>query len=205
MIGLVDDQKQNFAAQLRGLRLLLGQDNKPISGEAFSEKSGVALGTVRAVENGSRKLNAEDRRKIKRRLCAQWNDRKQRWVDARNERIPYSRQLYETYHQALLDGSEYGEIRESDSLIASQAVFYLLQKLSPQTYRFALFDLYDYLNDVAENYDAPPEVFQALKSMEPIVDATRNSSGEVFHYLAPARFNKYVVLLGDKNPFQILS
>jgi hypothetical protein len=197
----VDNQKQNFAAQLRGLRLLLGQDNKPISGEAFSEKSGVALGTVRAVESGSRKLNAEDRRKIKRRLCAQWNDRKQRWVDARNERIPYSRQIYDEYAKAISDA---GVARELPGVMAVKALFYLLEKLPPDKYALALFDTYDSLNRIAEDFDAPREVFELIKHLEPVVGSSKDCSDQVFHYPEYRNAENYIRHPRAEIPFEIV-
>src|SRR5258708_18311944 len=104
------ETKENFAAQLRSLRLALGRDYKPISGEAFDQMSGIPLGTLRSIENGLRKLSEEDVCKIEHRLCAKWNARKGRWVDARDERRLYSREVYEEYREKIFSDPDSREL-----------------------------------------------------------------------------------------------
>jgi transcriptional regulator with XRE-family HTH domain len=170
----VTTEKEHFAAQLRGLRLLLGRDNKPISGEALAELSGIALGTVRAIENGLRKLNAEDSRKLAHRLCARWSPKRKRWVDARDGKINYSRALYERYSQVIYSETP-PALRDMEIIFGTlPAVFYLLRKLPDKTYRLALLELHDRLQAIAETSGAPPEVFEALKAHAPQISARHN-------------------------------
>jgi hypothetical protein len=159
-------QKENFAAQLRGLRLLLGKDNKPVSGEVFSTLSGIPIGTLRSIENGLRKLNENDLRKIKNRLCAKWNPRKNRWVDARDGQTPYSRAIYERYSQAIFSEPH---AREMDAEILASIIFYLLQKLPTKTYHLGLFEVHDKLVEIAKDYEAPVEVFELLGALAPMI------------------------------------
>jgi hypothetical protein len=170
----VANLKENFAAQLRGLRLVLGKDNKPISGEALSEITGIALGTVRAIENGLRKLNAEDSQKLAQRLCAKWSPKRKRWVDARDEKVAYSRALYERYTQAIYSETS-PFLRDLELTFATlPAVFYLLRKLPDETYRLALLELHAHLQAIAKNSGAPPEVFEVLKALAPVVKPDQN-------------------------------
>jgi hypothetical protein len=163
--------KENFAAQLRGLRLLLGKDNKPISGEVFAQLTGIAIGTLRSIENGLRKLNEQDLRKIERRLCAKWSRRKGRWVDARDERIAYSRAVYDRYTQAIFSEPH---ARELDAEALAMGVFYLLQKLPKETYHLALFDLHDQLSAIARTINAPAETLELLEALEPLIAPFRD-------------------------------
>lgn len=180
---------ENFAAQLRGLRLLLGQDNKPISGERFAEMSGIALGTVRAIENGSRKLSAEDSQKIGDRLCAMWNPQKKRWVDARDRKTLYNRQLFDLYSQAI-----YAETnthwRDYRMWYDWGAVYYLFQRLPDESYRLALLELHHKLKAIAAEFGAPPDVFEVLNKLEPRVELKKDPefpqrNKEVFTGLDP--------------------
>ena len=208
-------QKENFAAQLRGLRLLLGQDNKPISGETFAERSGIALGTVRAIENGLRKLRDEDRQNIAHHLRAHWSPEKKRWVDARDRKTPYSRQLYEAHAQAL-NAKTTPKMREGTLIWATlPALFYLLMKLPDKSYRLAILELHDRLQAIAETSDAPPEVFEVLKLCAPMVKTADEVPGstprpeEPFSYMYSAFPKAYLQLkqpdkLLDCMPYEIV-
>jgi transcriptional regulator with XRE-family HTH domain len=176
---VVTKQNENFAAQLRGLRLLLGRDNKPISGETFAEMSGIALGTVRTIENGSRKLSDEDRQKIAHHLRAHWSPQKKRWVDVRDGKTPYSRQLYETHAQAL-NAKTTPEMRKGTFIFTTlPALFYLLMKLPDRSYRLAILKIHDCLQAIAETSDAPPEVFEVLKLCAPAVKTADEIPGSI--------------------------
>ena len=158
-------QKENFAAQLRGLRLLLGQDNKPISGETFAERSGIALGTVRAIENGLRKLRDEDRRISPIISVLIGVPRKSAGLTHAIEK-PHSRQLYEAHAQAL-NAKTTPKMREGTLIWQRSRAFYLLMKLPDKSYRLAILELHDRLQAIAETSDAPPEVFEVLKLCAP--------------------------------------
>ncbi len=204
--------KENFAAQLRGLRLLLGQDNKPISGETFAEMSGIALGTVRAIENGLRKLNDEDRQKIADRLCAGWSPQKKRWVDARDGKTVYNRQVYDLYSQAIYAKTN-PHWRDYRMWYDWAAVYYLFQRLPDETYRLALLAFHHKLKAIAQEFDAPPDVFKVLKDLAPGVEHKNDPefplrSREVFTALDVDRltFPPELEVRGDFQPvFQVNS
>jgi hypothetical protein len=171
------EPKENFAAQFRGLRLLLGKDNKSISGEAFSHLSGIALGTLRSIENGLRRLSEEDLRKIQYRLCAKWNARKGRWVDARDERIPYSRAVYDQYTEKIFSEPH---SRELDAEALALGIYHLLHRLPKETYHLALFDLHDHLMAISKAVNAPVDSLELLETLKPTVTPYRDpKTGQV--------------------------
>lgn len=197
-------QKENFAAQLRGLRLLLGKDNKPVSGEVFSNLSGIPIGTLRSIENGLRKLNENDLRKIKNRLCAKWNPRKNRWVDARDGQTLYSRAIYERYSQAIFSEPHQ---RELDAEMLGTIIFYLLQKLPAKTYHLGLFALHDNLVQIAKDYEAPPEVFELLAALQPEISRDPENKADTLESVNYPNLNKvgkYVRPLGPMTVFHIV-
>jgi len=162
---------QNFGAQLRGLRLILGANNKPISGERFTELTGISAGTLHSTETNRRKLNEDDARRIKIRLGTKWNSRKGRWVCSWNESIPFSREAYEEYINRIVSDEQN---RELEAEAVMRVVFYLLQRLPKLTYIQALFELHDGLGALATRLKAPSDVMQLLEHLKPSIEIMRD-------------------------------
>ena len=95
-------------------------------------------------------------------------------MDARDEKIAYSRQLYDRYTLAIYSETS-PAIRDMELIFATlPAVFYLLRKLPDKTYRLALLELHERLQTIAATSGAPPEVFEVLKALAPVVKARQN-------------------------------
>jgi|SRR6516165_6363278 len=161
------DFGQNFGAHLRGLRLILGADNKSISGERFSELTGILPGTLHSVETNRRKLSQADAQRIENRLGARWNPKKGRWVCRWNESIPYSHETYKQYVNQIVSDEQN---RELAAEAVMRGVFYLLQRLPQLAYIQALFELHDQLSGLAARLQAPSDVMKVLEYLKPSVE-----------------------------------
>ena len=161
------EAKENFGAALRGLRLLLGKENKPISGERFSELSGILPGTLHSVETNRRKLAQADVQRIENRLGAKWNSKKGRWVCRWDESIPYSREAYERYGNHIVSDEQN---RELAAEAVMRGVFYMLQRLPKLAYIQALFELHDELSALAARLKAPSDVMEVLEYLQPSIE-----------------------------------
>jgi hypothetical protein len=161
------DFGQNFGAHLRGLRLILGADNKPISGERFSELTGILPGTLHSIETNRRRLSEADAERIKNRLGAKWNSKKGRWACRWDESIPYSREAYEQYVNEIVSDEQNRELA-AEALM--RGLFYLLHRLPQPAYIQALFELHDELSALAARLQAPSDVMDVLEYLKPGVE-----------------------------------
>jgi transcriptional regulator with XRE-family HTH domain len=173
----MDSQESNHAAQLRQLRLILGKDFKPLDGEEFARLAGMAPGTLRATEAGLRKLNQRDTDRIRHRIGAVWNDKKETWVLRDDDDILFSREVYDKYVALLWNDPSNLEV---DAELLYQGVFDLLSSLPKGTYHHALFELHDLLEKLARDFEAPAAVLDQLTALRPVVTAgIKGAKGEV--------------------------
>lgn len=166
----------NYAARLRQLRLLMGQDYKPLDGDKFARLAGIPPGTLRSIESNLRYLGPENTARIRDRIGAVWSDRLGTWVFRDNEEIPFSRQLYEQYVTLLFDSPSMTEVNAE---MLYQGVFELLSGLPKRSYHHALFELHDVLAKLASDYQAGAAACAAIWALRPEVGAEKNASGEV--------------------------
>jgi hypothetical protein len=165
-VAILMQKASNDAARLRQLRLILGEDFKPIDGTEFARMAGIAPGTFRSTEAGLRKLNQKDADSIRNRLGAVWSEGKRTWVFRDNEEIPFSRALYDKYVALIYQDPSNTEIHAE---AIYQAVFDLLSNLPKETYHHALFELHDRLEEIAQQFGLPQAVLEQLAAVRPVV------------------------------------
>ena len=165
-VAYLDMDEQTVPAQLRGLRLLLGRHNKPISGRAFAELTRMSPATLRSAESGVRPLSPEDRRRIAYWIGAQWAEKEQRWVYVHDHRIPFTRELFELYSAVQFF---HPHARDVETHMAALALIYLLHALPRDSYRYSLFRLHDRLLELAAEF--APEVVPTLENLRPALRA----------------------------------
>ncbi len=140
MDGIEND---DYSSQLRSLRLILGNNFRPISTAKLASISHIPAVSVRGVEAGRRQLNNEDYRNIEIFLGAHWEFH--RWVSTRDFEIPYTREEYETYQSQLLT-REFSRAYQADFL---QALDLVLAQLEPKEANTALLKLFHELRQIA--------------------------------------------------------
>jgi transcriptional regulator with XRE-family HTH domain len=103
MLGLVlpvveKVENDDYAGQVRLLRLLLGRKFRPMTTEALAALTRIKTVSVRGIEAGRRVLNDEDRRKIEFFAGAKWDGETQQWICSdKEEKIPFDRLEHERY------------------------------------------------------------------------------------------------------------
>lgn len=100
----------DYSAQLRSLRLILGQRFRPISTKGLAELIGIPLVSIRAVEAGRRKLNDVDRLNIGLLLGATWDGKSGEWI-ALSDRMPFTREKYERHQSYVMSAPEAEQLR----------------------------------------------------------------------------------------------
>jgi hypothetical protein len=153
---------QNFPLQLRGLRLLLGQNNKPVSGQSFCKSARMALGTLRAIEGGRRPLNEDDRLQIAYWIGAEWDSGQERWVYTFDHKIPFSREIHQLYRAVQFN---HPHARDGEAHMALLGLLHLLQELPSESYRYVLFKIHASLEQLAKEF--APEASENLKNLRP--------------------------------------
>ena len=167
--------KESVPSQLRGLRLLMGKDNKPISGRTFAAEVGIAAGTLRAVEAGSRSLSKEDLDRIKNQLGAVWNPDKKFWGRLTDSSIPWTKAFYEAFRAAVFQDPDQ---RALDAEAVSWQIYDILSSIPPTRYLSAVVQLHEVLEEFAGRFPLPKRVRHTIASLAPVVVAIPDPSTE---------------------------
>jgi hypothetical protein len=160
---------ENFPAQLRGLRLILGRNNKPVSGRTFAQQARIRPGTLRAIESGRRPLNDDDRLQIAHWIGAEWSRGLKRWVYTFDHKLPFSRELFELYSTHQFN---HPHARDVEAHMALLALLNLLQELPGESYRSILFKIHAFLAELAEQF--APGASEAIRNLRPHLAAYRD-------------------------------
>jgi hypothetical protein len=167
--------KESVPSQLRGLRLLMGKDNKPISGRAFAAEVGIAAGTLRAVEAGARSLSKKDLDRIKNQLGAVWNPNKKFWGRLTNPSIRWTKAFYEAFRAAVFQDPNQ---RELDAETVSYQINEIISSIPAENYLSAVVQLQDVLEEFAGRFPLPKRVRHMIANLAPVVVAIPDSANE---------------------------
>jgi len=167
--------KESVPSQLRGLRMLMGKDNKPISGRAFAAEVGIAAGTLRAVEAGARSLSKKDLDRIKNQLGAVWNPDKKFWGRLTDPSISWTKAFYEAFRAAVFQDPDQ---RALDAETVSWQINDILSSIPPTRYLSAVVQLQDVLEEFAGRFPLPKRVRHTIASLAPVVVARPDSATE---------------------------
>jgi hypothetical protein len=145
-------ENNDYAGQIRSLRLHLGRNFKPISTEALAALVRIKVVSVRGIEAGRRELNDDDRVKIAIYAGAKWDKETRQWICADSERkIPFDRLTHECYIAKLDSGRS---MVPGNQASFQAALEFLLNRLSAKEANLALLRLRDLVLQIAkENQD----------------------------------------------------
>jgi hypothetical protein len=141
----------NYAGQLRLLRLLLGRDYKPISTEALAALVHMKVVSVRGIEAGRRELRDEDRAKIAIYAGAKWDEETSTWIlvgsKAQSKKIPFTKLAHESYTAQLDSGRS---MTRRNHVVFKDALEFLVNRLSAREANLALLRLHYLILEIAE-------------------------------------------------------
>jgi hypothetical protein len=163
-------ENEDFAGQLRLLRLLLGRNFKPISTEALAGLSRIPVVSVRGIEAGRRVLNERDRRMIALYMGARWDDDTRQWVraDFLKAAVPFDRTAHEEYLAKIDSGRELVPKNHEEF---EKALEFLLSRLSAKEANFLLLNLHQSLLTIAHEHSFEGDAIETLERHVPIVGA----------------------------------
>jgi hypothetical protein len=159
-------QNDDYSAQLRYLRLLMGKNFKPISTAALAALTEIPHAAVRGVEAGRRELNDQDRFLIRTRIGAYWDLQLHQWFAIWQEKkgaVLFSRQTYERYSQLI---SSFSMAAPNIERIA-KALKLLLGNLQPKDVAMVLLTVHQSILNFAEEKIADPDLIKRLKELSP--------------------------------------
>jgi len=127
-----DPKPDDPAIQLRALRFTLGRNFKPITGDQLAALIHIPPVAIRAVENGRRKFNDDDRFNIEWFVGAVWDEKSHQWMTTWDQ-TPLTREKYDSYIGDKLRDRERNPNREREAMRAEyhRLVDLYLDELDP--------------------------------------------------------------------------
>jgi hypothetical protein len=166
-------ENDDYAAQLRALRFLLGKNFRPISTTALAALTGIDVVSIRGVEAGRRKLNEQDQRNIMLRLGAFWNPRSLQWEITWGPETPYSRLHYEIYSNRLINSATL--VAENKARVLNDLDILLQGLLQPgleaKEAVFALMKIHHELCQIAKQNNVSEGLINAIQRPLPILQS----------------------------------
>lgn len=146
--GEIGERRLCWSARL--LRLLLGQNFKPISTELLAALIKMKPVSVRGIEANRRELNADDRTKIAIYAGAEWDTETHQWVCAgsgKGKKIPFDRLEHEVYTSRIDSGRA---LVRGNQAVFEKSVEFLLKYLSAKEANIAMLRLHHLILDIAK-------------------------------------------------------
>ena len=154
-------ENNDYAGQIRSLRLHLGRNFKPISTEALAALVRIKVVSVRGIEAGRRELNDDDRVKIAIYAGAKWDKETRQWVCADAQRkIPFDRLTHECYIAKLDSGRS---MVPGNQASFEAALEFLLNRVSAKAANIALLRLRELLIDIGRENNLEDDDLACLK------------------------------------------
>ena len=170
-------ENDDYAGQIRSLRLLLGRNFKPISTEALAALVRIKVASVRGIEAGRRELNDDDRTKIAIYAGAKWDKETRQWVCVDSERkIPFNRLAHLSYIAKIDSGRS---IVPGNQSCFEDCLKFLLNRLSAKEANLALLRLRDLVLQIAKENRFDTDAIQYIESTAIV----RGVPGETFPVL----------------------
>jgi hypothetical protein len=164
-------ENDDYATQLRNLRLILGKNFRPISTAALASLTGIKTVSIRGVEAGRRKLNTGDSLAITVRLGAWWHPESHQWVSVWDPEIPFSRLEYENYSNHQITHTSLAENKAG----VLKALDRLLDNVQPKAAAVALLMIGFQISELAEEQKLPLEVLKFIEAPLPLFRSTEAS------------------------------
>jgi hypothetical protein len=161
-------ENDDYASQLRSLRLLLGKNFRPISTDALAELTNIPVVSIRGIEAGRRQLNDDDRLALDIHLGAYWDLKSRQWLCVWQEQkgvpLPFTRQKYEVYSAGLIESRTL--VRPNITRIG-KALQLLAYNLEEKQAAVALIAVHRLIVKLAEENNLGAEVIASLRELQP--------------------------------------
>jgi hypothetical protein len=154
----------NYGARMRALRYILGEDNKPLSGERFAPMAGMKSGTLRAIEAGLRNMSPVDEAQIADRLGAVWDEEKKGWYCVIAPHTPYTPDVLRVYQRGQVKGFS-GRIPSGDDF--QKILDVIWGQFPPREFFSTLIAIQRDILSAAKRSGVPPEVMEELLRLLP--------------------------------------
>ena len=158
------EPRPNYASALRGLRYILGKDNKPLSGEEFAPMAGMKSGTLRAIEAGLRNLSAADEEQIADQLGAMWVEEENGWYCVIAPHTPYTPDIQRLYQRGRVNGFS-GRIPRGDDF--QKILDVMWEHFHPREFFSILIEIQRLILGTAKRSGVPPEAMEDLIRLLP--------------------------------------
>jgi hypothetical protein len=156
-------ENNDFAGQLRLLRLLLGRKFRPMTTEALSVLTRIKTVSIRGTEAGRRVLNDEDRRKIEIFVGAKWDDETRQWICTDKEgKVPFDRVEHDRY-ASKTDPGRWMVQPNLKKVVAG--LEFLVKRLEAKEANLMLLSLRDLLIKIAKENQPDPDLIESLEKM----------------------------------------
>jgi hypothetical protein len=166
--GVDPIQNDDYSAQLRYLRLLMGKNFRPISTAALAALTEIPHVAVRGVEAGRRELNDQDRFLIRTRLGGHWDTELRQWLAIWQEKkgvpLPFSRQTYERYSEGLISSLS---LAAPNIQRIADALKLLLGNLQPKDVAMVLLTVHQSILNFAQEKNVDPDLIKRLEDLQP--------------------------------------
>jgi hypothetical protein len=156
-------ENDDYASQLRSLRLILAEKYRPISTETLAAMTHIAPVSIRGVEAGRRQLNSEDRTNIEIYLGAVWDTESRRWVCSWDHRVEFDRLEYEVYSNQMDPGKT---LARANYAVFARSLDYLFHGLKGKEATVALLKLHHQLLAIARENNLSPEVIESNRPIQ---------------------------------------
>ena len=160
-------ENDDYASQLRSLRLILAENFRPISTENLAALAHIAPVSIRGVEAGRRQLNDEDRRNIEIYVGARWDEKSHEWVCASNPDVPFDRVEYLVYSANLESGRA---LTRSNQGPFSKALEILLDALPAKEANATMLKLHHELLAIAKQNNIEPGLIEEIERCRPFIN-----------------------------------
>jgi hypothetical protein len=158
-------ENDDFSSQLRSLRLILGENFRPISTAAFARLTRIPLLAVRGIEAGRREVNDDDRDAIDLLLGACWSSELHQWVCTEDSTRFFSRMEYLYY----VDHRRPGRIAAAKHDARSDELQILTGNLEDIEAVLARCRIHREACQIALQNNLPKKVLEDIKSRSPVL------------------------------------